>query len=101
MKIVNEPDKLTLIVEQDITATNAQTLQKIISPELDQFETGHVTLDLSQIGMIDSIGLKLIVSLLKSCQNKGLTLSLNVKSDTIKKVISICGLNRILTVKED
>jgi anti-anti-sigma factor len=46
------------------------------------------------------MGLKLIIGLYKSCQEKSLELKITGCAPKVHQILSICGLNRYLNIEE-
>lgn len=57
----------------------------------------HVTLDLSEVTEMDSAGLQLLLSLVRSTQHAGQTLRLQAASDAVAEVIETAGAQRFFT----
>ncbi|MBY0402943.1 MAG: STAS domain-containing protein, partial [Cyanobacteria bacterium] len=76
-------DILTLKADQDFTILNALELQKKLIKLLEKKTSGAVVLDLSRIELMDSIGVKIIIGLFTTCQEKNLSLSIEVASEQI------------------
>ncbi len=102
MNIVSEDNALKIIADQDFTIANAKEIQAQLLTTLESVksDTQNVLLDLSKTTLLDSIGIKLVIGLLKSCQQKGLTLALQVASPAMMKVLQICKISQLLDIHE-
>lgn len=100
MKVVQEADTVRLVAEQDFLITNSAVLQGELMSSTQEVKSGSIILDLCQTTLMDSVGIKLVIGLYKTCVQKGLTLQIEASSPTILKLFQICKLNEMLTVRE-
>lgn len=91
---------LRLVAEADFTIEHAQALQQQLKSQIEAHTGEPVVLDLSAIHFMDSVGVKLVVGLFKSCQLKSLPLTVEVASGQILRLLNLCKLSQMLTVKE-
>ncbi len=101
MKILQEADNVRLVAEQDFLLMNAAVLQSELVSATQGLSQGTVVLDLTQTKLMDSMGIKLVLGLFKTCQQKGLTLHIEAASQSILKLFQICKLNEMLTIREN
>jgi anti-anti-sigma factor len=100
MQIIRETDHVRLIAEEDFLVTHAGSLQGQLISGVEGIQSGKLILDLSRTTHMDSTGIKLVIGLLKTCQQKGVALQIEVASPSILQLFHICKLNQILDIKE-
>ncbi|MEM0952227.1 MAG: STAS domain-containing protein [Cyanobacteria bacterium P01_H01_bin.74] len=100
MEVVCEGLETKIIVDQDLIATHSTQIHGEIVNALKEVDDGTVVLDISKTEMMDSIGIKVVIGLMKSCQSKGLGLRLDVASANILRLFKICKLDDLLDVRE-
>lgn len=93
-------ETLRLVAEENFIFTNAESLQKELLQAVKSPPGQGVILDLTKTQIIDSIGVKLLVGLYQSCKAKGTPLALEVASESVMKVLSLCKLNQIMEVRQ-
>ncbi len=100
MNIVDENDYRRLIADKDFTFNTADEICQELLKAVQSANTSRMVLDVTQITTIDSLGIKLIVGLYKSCQEKKITLELEVASASLIKILNLCKLNQFIDIKE-
>lgn len=100
MKINQETNCLTLVAEEDFLFNKAEKIQATLVKALESCQSTSVVLDLTQTTVMDSIGIKLLLGLYKSCQQKGLSLQVDVSSETIIRLFQLCQLHNLLNIRE-
>lgn len=100
IKAVKENNSLTLVAQEDFIFHHSKPLQEQMLKHLKNVSSGRVILDLTHINSMDSVGIKLVIGLFKTCQDKGLDFCVEVSSATILQLFHICKLNQILDVRE-
>jgi anti-anti-sigma factor len=88
-----------LAIKEDLICQNVYKIQKTLQDKL-QADCGEVVLDLHKVAFIDSMGLKLIIGLYKSCQEKNRELRITGCAPKVHQILSLCGLNRYLHIEE-
>ena len=90
---------LTVRAPGDLLSTNAEALRGEVSRLLEP--VGHaprrrttIRLDLSAAAMIDSVGLNLVVALLKRCRQEGLNLEILYSSPNILRTFAFTRLDK-------
>lgn len=97
----NETDtELRLMAEEDFTVKHAPVLQQELLQMLSGVQGKSVVLDLSRTNLIDSMGIKLLVGVFKSCQENGLSFCLEASTQSVVKVLHLCKLNQLFEIKE-
>lgn len=97
--VVNEQG-LRLISEENFNSTFIDALQKKMLEAIQANPDGDVTLDMRQVELIDSLGLKLIIGLYKTCQAQNRALKLEVVHPSVIKVIRVCKLEQLIQLEE-
>lgn len=100
MKTSTSNDTLRLTPEQDWLVSSVDAEQQAIEKALADKTSGQVVLDLTQMDQMDSMGLKLLVGLYKSCVKKGLNLRVEAASAKILRLTRLCGLNQYIEIQE-
>lgn len=99
---MTKPDTGTLLrlaPASDLTASTVEAERATFHARLDAAE-GPVSLDLSGVREIDSLGITLILGLFKSCQKKGLAFSVEGVSPDILRVFKLFSLPKLFPISE-
>lgn len=96
--IKEEGDKILVSLAGDLDTAAAQETEKEFSP-LMQAKGKNITLDCKELNYISSSGLRLFLSLLKSCKPNGNSLTLENLNDNIKKVFTMTGFSSLFNIK--
>lgn len=97
--VVNE-NGLRLISEENFNSTFIDSLQKKMLEAVNANPDGDVVLDMRQVEIIDSLGLKLLIGLYKTCQAQNRLLKLEVLNPSVIKVIRVCKLEQLIHLEE-
>ncbi len=100
MKITSEKDILKMIATEDLQINHVQALQADMLKAMQKFKGKMVVLDLTQINHMDSMGVKLVIGLYKSCEENNISLRVEVSSPSILQLFKICKLNQFLDICE-
>lgn len=92
--------QVRLIATQDLTFAQAADIQAGLLAGVEAGDGKPVILDLTGIQQVDSTGIKLVLGLYKSCQDKNLPLTVEVASPSVSKLFQVCKLNKFIEVKE-
>ena len=93
MKAALENAKLTLIFEESLTSTTVQRLRKQYLQALEEAGTvGAITADISQVAMIDSLGLNFIIGMYNDARRLGCAFQLSGASPANKKLFELVNL---------
>lgn len=100
MKIgVTETDnKITVALEGDLDTSAAQETEKIFHPLFEE-KNKEIIIDCRNLSYISSSGLRLFLSLLKSCHANDDSLVLENVNDNIKKVFTMTGFSTLFDMK--
>ena len=93
-------ETLRLSSEVNFTVANAHDLQKALMQSVELSKAKSVVLDLSRTDVIDSMGIKLLIGLFKTCQEKALGFCLEVSSQSVLKVLKLCKIDQLIDIKE-
>lgn len=96
---INESGNSVIVkLEGDLDTAAAQETEKIFQPLLDM-KNKDITVDCSELNYISSSGLRLFLSLLKSCKPNGNNLVLQHVNDNIKKVFTMTGFSALFNMQ--
>jgi anti-anti-sigma factor len=92
---------LTVIVPGDVLSTNAEELRRGVfalldSPEGSPTQCTVLTLDLTRAHMVDSVGLNLLVTFIRSMKERGGKVQALITSDNIERTFIFTRLNQML-----
>jgi len=95
----SEKDSLTLRVLGDLLSTNAEALQSEFARLLEGADVssrkwGIFRLDLTGAKMVDSVGLNLVVTLLKRVQKRGARMQIAYSNANVLRTFSFTRLDR-------
>ena len=82
----------------DLDTAAAQDSEKDFQ-KLMELKDKNITIDCTKLNYISSSGLRLFLSLLKSCKPNGNTLTLLNLNDNIKKVFTMTGFSSLFSIK--
>lgn len=81
-------------LQENITVYEVEELKISFQEHITQYN--EIILDFIEVQKIDFAGISLILSLLKSCQEKSITLKLKNLNESILNNIKLCGTHIIL-----
>lgn len=96
--ITENGENLTVKLVGDLDTAAAQEVEKEFQPLMTKKDK-KITLDCTDLNYISSSGLRLFLSLLKSCAPNGNTLVIENLNDNIKKVFSMTGFSSLFNIK--
>jgi len=96
-----DPKALCVTVHGDLTSTNAEIVRteafRVLDPAAGRLTAGQsFTLNLSGARMVDSVGLNLIVSILKAVQQAGGSMTLVYSNPNVHRTLLFTRLDRHL-----
>ncbi len=101
MNVVLKKGELTLLAKEDITVHNVEQLIVFVKAKLEKKSSAvTILLDLSDIRLIDSSGLKLILGIYRFCEKEEKTFRVRAASQGIIRVLHFCGLNRLIQIEQ-
>lgn len=98
IKIQEEENKVKVGLEGDLDTSAAQEAEKEFQ-SLMGLKNKEIIIDCSSLNYISSSGLRLFLSLLKSCKPNGNTLKLENLNDNIKKVFTMTGFSNLFNIQ--
>ena len=96
--IKEEGDKILVTLEGDLDTAAAQEIEKDFQ-KLHESRNKEITIECRDLNYISSSGLRLFLSLLKSCKPNGNSLTLENLNDNIKKVFTMTGFSSLFNIK--
>ena len=96
--IKEEGDKILVSLEGDLDTAAAQETEKDFQ-DLMNSKGKNIVIDCKDLNYISSSGLRLFLSLLKSCKPNGNSLILENLNDNIKKVFTMTGFSSLFNIK--
>ena len=100
MQILADATTLTLIAEENLSATFAEAIQGQMLAGLKESKATHVVLDLKNAELIDAMGLKLILGLHQTCQQEKRELSVEVTHPQVSKTLTHYKLDQMINIQE-
>ncbi len=100
---LNQDGQMSLIFEEDILSTNVDRLKdqidKIIElPQVKMASSQKLVLDMKLVKMVDSMGLNLLVNLIKSEKNKGHTIGALVTSLHLHRTLLFTRMDKQIEI---
>lgn len=96
--IIENNDSIRANLEGDLDTSAAQQTEKDFQ-SLMAAKGKNITIDCAGLNYISSSGLRLFLSLLKSCKPNGNTLTLENLNDNIRKVFAMTGFSSLFNIK--
>lgn len=96
--IIDQGDTLIARLEGDLDTVAAQETGIALQPLMEAKER-NIVMDCTALNYISSSGLRLFLSLLKSCKPNGNTLTIENMNDNIKKVFAMTGFSSLFNIK--
>ena len=85
----------------DLDAASADDLERDLLDAAHRHRESRMILDLSQIGFIDSTGLRALWRVAGSCRSAGGGLALHSPSRSVRRLLALAGLDRAVAVGGD
>ncbi|MBP2079804.1 STAS domain-containing protein [Oceanobacillus polygoni] len=98
VNVVEENEKSVLNVSGEIDAYTAPKLKESLLP-LTKKENNKVEVNLEKVTYMDSTGLGVFVSALKSTKENNSTLTLLNLQDRVFRIFKITGLDEVITIR--
>ena len=96
--IKEDGNKIIMMLEGDLDTAAAQEVEKEFQI-LHDAKDKEIMVECKDLNYISSSGLRLFLSLLKSCKPNGNTLVLENLNDNIKKVFTMTGFSSLFNIK--
>lgn len=102
MQIIFQTRDNTLIVKLlgDLDHHGAEQIREKIDSKVIASNSKNLILDLSELKFMDSSGIGIIIGRYKIISSVGGRLSLVCPSKSINKIIRMCGIEKIITIKD-
>lgn len=100
MLTVDDGNTLKLVAEENFSHTFAEALHLKLQETLRDVQAKEVVLDMTQVELLDSMGVKLLAGIYKDCQKKGLAFSVDVAHPSVCKVLRLCKLEQLMEIRE-
>lgn len=100
ISVIEEDAKSKLLVSGEIDAYTAPKLKEGLLP-LTKVSKKIVEVDLDQVSYMDSTGLGVFISALKSTKEYGSHLRLINLQDRVKRLFKITGLDEIIEISDE
>ena len=95
-KIYNDKE-LTIKVDNEIDTVNAPDFENEINDEMGKFDS--LILDFEKLVYISSAGLRVLIITQKKLEPQNIPFTIINSSSAIKEIITISGLDNILTIQ--
>jgi anti-anti-sigma factor len=92
--------ELRMTLQEDMSLDHVPKLRAEMLTVLNDATSSAVVLDMSQITVMDASGLKLLVGLLRTCQNKKLPLRIEVSKKSLLQSLYFCKLEKFMEISE-
>jgi anti-anti-sigma factor len=92
---------VVLSVTGEIDLSTADELQTALDSALEAADTTEVVVDLSEVGFLDSAGLRVLVSGQRAAEERELGFRVSGAQPRVRKVIAITGLTGTLGLDVD
>jgi anti-anti-sigma factor len=92
MKVETATENLTFLFEEDLLSTNVQSLGIAMLPHINAEDKKPCVLDLTQVRMIDSQGINLLIAAYRACAKVGRVLRLANVSAEQRKLLTYLNL---------
>lgn len=100
MLVSDDSNTLRLVAEENFSHTFAEALHLKLQETLRDIKGKNVILDMTQVELVDSTGVKLLAGLYKACQEKKLGFSIEVTHPSVSKVLRLCKLDQLIEIRE-
>jgi len=94
-------DVLVATIKGEVTLLYSTDLKEKIKGELAQRKVNKLIIDLTQVPMVDSSGLGMLISLFKYINQEQGQIIYAGLTDYVQKIIGFAKLDRIFTLAED
>jgi anti-anti-sigma factor len=103
-QLITQGASLILRIEGDVLSTNADSIRKVVNDFLERpAEIAGMkgfTVDLLTAKVIDSVGLNLIVELLRACRQAGCRLQVRHRNANVQRILMFTRLDQMLDVQQ-
>jgi len=92
---------LLAVLSGEVTLLQSNELKEKIKEEMVKLKSNKLVLDLSQVPLLDSSGLGMLISLFKHINQEQGTIIYVGMTDYVKKIIGFAKLDKIFTIVDD
>lgn len=96
--IKEEDNRISVTLEGELDTASAQEAEQDFK-KLQDVKNKEITIDCKDLNYISSSGLRMMLSLLKSCKPNGNSLVLENLNDNIKKIFTMTGFSSLFNIK--
>lgn len=100
MQVLEKDNTLRLVAEENFSVTFADALQSRMQEAMQTLQSSEVILDVRDVELMDSIGIKLVVGLYKTCIDQKRHFSMEVAHPSVSKVLRLCKLDQMIEIRE-
>lgn len=97
----SETGALLAVISGEVTLLQSNELKDKIKEELVNSGTNKLVLELSQVPLVDSSGIGMLISLFKHINQEQGTIIYAGMTDYVKKIIGFAKLDKIFTIVDD
>jgi stage II sporulation protein AA (anti-sigma F factor antagonist) len=95
-----QPSRVLVALAGDLDMTVAAPLREALDELVDRYPDRDLTLDLSEVGFVDSSGLGVMLGRYRRLAARGRQLTLVGVRPSVKTVLKVAGLTQILAVSD-
>jgi len=100
MQILVKENTLKLIFDENFSTSFANDLQIRMIEAINKTPMGDLVLDMRNVEILDSVGVKILIGVYKTCQEQNRKLLLEVSHSNLRQVISLFKLDQLIQVQE-
>jgi len=100
MQILVNENTLKLIFDENFSTSFADDLQIRMIEAINKTPMGDLVLDMRNVEILDSVGVKILIGVYKTCQEQNRKLLLEVSHSNLRQVISLFKLDQLIQVQE-
>jgi anti-anti-sigma factor len=91
---------LTIEVSEILRQNQAKLLQEHLCHSLATKMPSSITLDLTRTTDVDMAGIQLLLGLFNTCQERGLTVQIDIASPKLRDLFKTLGLTKRVAIRE-
>ena len=100
VKYLKEDKLLLLKITEELDHHTAEKIRRKADYEIERYIPRKVVLDFNQVSFMDSAGIGLILGRYKNVSILGGTLELINVTETVKKILNMSGVNKLINIKK-
>ena len=98
--ITRKQDKLFVFVSGEIDHHNAALIRESVDIEIKRAKTKELIFDFSQLEMMDSSGIGILMGRLRLMQQTGGKIVVSGAPEYIAKIIALSGLEKLIEIRK-